>query len=117
MVAASSPMRDKSGMTEINIFISYKTERRNAAAHLAAVLRLYGYSVWFDYQLVKGSDFGLQIGSKIREAQALVALWCSLSVGSRWVMEEVDLAYERGILVPVKIEPCDLPVGFRRQAY
>jgi hypothetical protein len=104
-------------MTEIDIFISYKNERRKAAEHLAAVLRLCGYSVWFDYQLVKGSDFGLQIDSKIREAQALVALWCSLSVSSRWVMEEVDLAHERGILIPVKIEPCDLPVGFRRQDY
>src|SRR5215467_11871371 len=47
------------GMAEI--FISYKSERRKAAEHLAAVLAHYGYSVWFDYQLIKGSDFGLQI--------------------------------------------------------
>jgi formylglycine-generating enzyme required for sulfatase activity len=100
-----------------DIFISYKTERRNAAEHLAAVLELYGYSVWFDYQLIKGSDFGLQIGSRIREAKALVALWCSLSVDSRWVVEECDLAHRLGILVPAMIEPCELPIGFRRQDY
>jgi formylglycine-generating enzyme required for sulfatase activity len=99
------------------IFISYKSERRKAAEHLAAVLSHYGYSVWFDYQLIKGSDFGLQIDRRIREAKALVVLWCSLSVGSRWVVEEVDLAHKLGILIPVKIEDCELPVGFRRQDY
>jgi formylglycine-generating enzyme required for sulfatase activity len=99
------------------IFISYKSERRKAAEHLAAVLAHYGYSVWFDYQLIKGSDFGLQIDRRIREAKALVVLWCSKSVASRWVIEEVDLAHNLGILIPVKIEECELPVGFRRQDY
>src|SRR5215472_12710299 len=99
------------------IFISYKSERRKAAEHLAAVLSHYGYSVWFDYQLIKGSDFGLQIDRRIRAAKALVVLWCSKSVASRWVVEEVDLAYKLGILIPVKIEDCELPVGFRRQDY
>ncbi len=104
-------------MAEVDVFISYKSERRKAAEHLATVLRLYGYSVWFDYQLIKGSDFGLQIDRKIREAKAVVVLWCSLSVDSQWVIEEADLAYKLGILIPVIIEPCELPVGFRRQDY
>jgi hypothetical protein len=55
-----------------DIFISYKSERRKAAERLAAVLRLHGYSVWFDYQLVKGSDFGFQIDRRIREARAVM---------------------------------------------
>jgi TIR domain len=55
-------------MAETDIFISYKSERRKAAAHLAAVLKLHGYSVWFDYELIKGHDFGLQIGREIRES-------------------------------------------------
>jgi hypothetical protein len=99
------------------VFISYKSERRRAAEHMAAVLERYGYSVWFDYQLIKGRDFGLQIERKVREAKALVVLWCSMSVESRWVAEEVDLAHELDILVPVKVESCTLPVGFRRQDY
>jgi TIR domain-containing protein len=99
------------------VFISYKSERRRAAEHLAAVLERYGYSIRFDYQLIKGRDFGLQIDREVREARALVVLWCSNSVKSRWVAEEVDLAHELGTLIPVKIEPCELPVGFRRQEY
>ena len=95
------------------IFISYKSERRAAAEHFAEVLRRHGFTVWFDYELVKGKDFAAQIERQIREAKALVALWCSLSVTSRWVREEVHLAHDLGILVPVKIEPCEIPFGFR----
>jgi biotin carboxyl carrier protein len=102
-------------MAAAEIFISYKSQRRNAAEHFADVLQRNGYSVWFDYELIKGHEFGPQIDLKIREAKAVVVLWCSLSVESRWVAEEADLAYELGILIPVKIEPCPLPVGFRRQ--
>ena len=95
------------------IFISYKSERRPAAEHFAEVLKRYGFTVWFDYELVKGKDFAAQIEHEIRGARALVALWCSLSVTSRWVREEVHLAHDLGILVPVKIEACEIPFGFR----
>jgi hypothetical protein len=104
-------------MAAIEIFISYKSERRKAAERLAEVLKRYGYWVWFDYDLVKGSDFGLQISHRIHEAKALVVLWCSLSVDSRWVTEEAHLAHELGTLIPVVIEPCRLPLGFQRQDY
>jgi hypothetical protein len=95
------------------VFISYKRERRAAAEHLAETIRLFGYDCWFDYGLIKGRDFTVQLDRKIRESKALVVLWCTLSVGSRWVHEEVDLARSLGILVPAKIEPCELPVGSR----
>jgi formylglycine-generating enzyme required for sulfatase activity len=99
------------------VFISYKSERRKAAEHLAEVLKYYGYSVWFDYQLIKGDDFRTQIEARIREAKALIVLWCTMSVRSPWVAEEAGLASKRGILVPVKIEPCELPFGFGFQDY
>ena len=95
------------------IFISYKSERRLAAEHFAEVLKRYGYSVWFDYELVKGKDFTQQIERRVREAKALVVLWCSHSVSSRWVREEVYLADKLGILIPVMIEPCEIPFGFQ----
>ena len=39
------------------IFISYKSERRPAARHLAKVLAGYGYDSWYDYGLIPGHDF------------------------------------------------------------
>ncbi len=99
------------------VFISYKRERRNAASHLAKILKCYGYTVWYDYSLVKGEDFADQIDAKIKEAKAAVVLWCSRSVHSKWVRYEAALAAERGILVPAKIEPCELRVDFRSKDY
>jgi len=96
-----------------DIFISYKSERKLAAEHFAEVLRRYGYSVWFDYSLIKGKDFAEQIERQIRASKSLVVLWCSMSIGSRWVREEVHLAHELGLLIPVKIENCEIPFGFR----
>ena len=96
-----------------DIFISYMSERRAAAEHFAEVLKRHGYTVWFDYELVKGEDFAAQIERHIRDARALVALWCSFSIFSRRVREEVRLARHLGILVPVKLEPCEIPFGFR----
>ena len=46
-----------------------------------------------------------------------IPLWCSRSVQSEWVLEEVDLAKELEILVPAKIEGCNLPVGNRLKDY
>jgi len=100
-----------------DVFISYKRERRAAAEHLTEILKKYGYDVWFDYALVKGRDFAQQIDRMIRSSKVLLVLWCKRSIGSRWVHEEVDLAHELGILLPVKIEPCELPVGVRRLGY
>jgi hypothetical protein len=95
-------------------FISYKTERRNAAQHLSRILELNGYSVWFDYGLLSGSDFGPQIERELRAAKAVIVLWCSLSHDSRWVLEEAHLAERLGTLTPVWLEPVELPLGFGR---
>ena len=68
------------------------TERRNAAQHLSRILELNGYSVWFDYGLLSGSDFGPQIERELRAAKAVIVLWCTLSHDSKWVLEEAHLA-------------------------
>jgi hypothetical protein len=66
---------------------------------------------------VKGRDFAAQIDAKIREAKAVIALWCTMSVGSEWVLDEAALGLKLGKLVPAKIEPCELRVDFDRKDY
>ena len=97
-----------------DIFISYKSERRNAAQHLSRILELNGYSVWFDYGLFSGIDFGRQIEREIRAAKVVVVLWCSLSRDSRWVLEEAHLAQRLETFTPVWLERVDPPLGFGR---
>ncbi len=97
-----------------DVFLSYKTERRNAAQHLSRILELNDYSVWFDYRLLSGLDFGPQIERELRAAKAVIVLWCNLSRDSRWVLEEANLAERLGTFTPVWLERVDLPLGFGR---
>ena len=96
-----------------DIFISYKAERRAAAAHIAAVLGAYGYSVWWDYALVAGSDFTRQIESELKAAKAVLVLWCGLSRESEWVRQEAMFAKSRRKAVPVFVESVEPPFGFQ----
>ncbi len=93
------------------VFISYKSERRAAAEHLAEVLERHSYSVWFDYGLIKGDDFDFQLDMQLRDAKAVIVLWCSMSVESRWVSREASLAANLKTLLPTKIEECDLKLA------
>lgn len=95
-----------------DIFISYKSERRAAAEHLARILELNGFTVWFDYGLMSGKDFSRQIEREIRAARAVVVLWCTRSIQSEWVLEEAHLAKRQEKIVPCFIEKVDPPLGF-----
>ena len=83
-----------------DIFISYKSERRRAARHLEQILLRYGYTVWFDHALVRGQDYELQIERQIREAKAVIVLWCPLSVGSEAVRSEASSGRSRRMCTP-----------------
>lgn len=100
-----------------DVFISYKSERRPAAKHLASIIEAHGYSVWFDYDLVPGKNFGRRIEAELRQAKVTIVLWCTLSVQSEWVQEEADLAKSMNTFVPARIESCEPPLGFRRDDY
>ncbi len=98
-----------------DIFISYKSDRRGAAGHLAEVLQGFGYAVWWDFSLVPGQNFAAEIDNALRAAKAVVVLWCSLAVRSEWVRHEAALAKKLGSYVPLTIEalsPSDYPVEF-----
>ena len=100
-----------------DIFLSYASRRRPAAAHFARVLECYGYSVWYDYLLLEGKGYGAQLDAIVRSSKLVVVLWCSLSVQSEFVREEFELAKALDRLFPIKMEPCELLVGTRMVQY
>lgn len=95
-----------------DVFVSYSKEDRNAAKRIAACLEREGFSVWWDAAIHSGETFDEVIERQLRAAKAAVVLWSPRSVASRWVRAEATLADRRKILVPVIIEPCDLPILF-----
>lgn len=95
-----------------DIFISYCRDDRPAAQHFAACLAQEGFSVWWDAVLRSGQTFDEVIEKELRAAKAVVVLWSPRSVSSRWVRAEATLADRSDKLVPVIIEPCNLPIIF-----
>ncbi|WP_198368744.1 TIR domain-containing protein [Roseomonas rosulenta] len=95
-----------------DVFISYKSDRRTTAEQIAHVLERRGYSVWFDRALLAGEEFSQSIERELRDARAVLVLWCSLSVRSDWVREEATLAKRLRTIIPVRLERVDVPLGF-----
>ena len=95
-----------------DIFISYCREERAAARHFSECFAREGFSVWWDAVLRSGQTFDEVIEEQLRAAKAVVVLWSPRSVTSRWVRAEATLADRGNKLVPVIIEPCNLPIIF-----
>ena len=95
-----------------DIFISYCREERAAARHFSECFAREGFSVWWDAVLRSGQTFDEVIEEQLRAAKAVIVLWSPRSVTSRWVRAEATLADRGNKLVPVIIEPCNLPIIF-----
>ena len=99
-----------------DIFISYASEDRELAAALAGKLTSRGYSVWWDHQLVGGSQFRDVIHKELNEARSVIVLWTEHSVSSAWVKDEADEALRLRKLLPLRgdrIEATQVPLGQR----
>ncbi|MCL6741054.1 TIR domain-containing protein [Sphingomonas sp. RB56-2] len=99
-------------MSGNDIFISYSREDRTSARQFAECFAREGFSVWWDAVLRSGQTFDEIIEQELRAAKAVVVLWSPRSVRSRWVRAEATLADRSNKLVPIIIEPCDLPIIF-----
>jgi hypothetical protein len=75
-------------------------------------LREEGFSVWWDAALHSGETFDEVIERNLRDSRAVVVLWSTASVASRWVRAEATQADRRNKLAPAIIEPCDRPIIF-----
>ena len=53
------------------------------------------------------------IDKGLTEARCVVVAWSENSIMSSWVQEEADEGRERGILIPLLIDPVKPPMGFR----
>ncbi len=95
-----------------HIFISYNREDRAVALRFAQALQQEGYEVWWDQRLATGQAFDEVTEKALEDARAVVVLWSTHSVGSRWVRAEATQADEAGKLMPVMIERCKRPIKF-----
>jgi hypothetical protein len=97
----------------IDVFLSYARSDRRRAEKIAAGLRDRGWVVWWDHQLLGGSDFRKAIGTRLASARAVVVLWSDRSRDSKFVVDEAKVGLDRGVLIPVHLESGEDPLGFR----
>lgn len=95
-----------------DVFISYRKADRARAQALANALKIENLDVWWDTALETGQTFDEKIQAVLEKCKAVIVLWSKESVKSDWVRAESSIGRERGILVPVMIQPVNIPVPF-----
>jgi hypothetical protein len=73
-----------------------------------------GLSVWWDMSLKPGEVFREEIERRIRAARRVIVIWSETSVKSYFVLDEAGEARDQAKLVPLRIDNCVIPLGFRQ---
>ena len=95
-----------------DVFVSYARENREAVQRLADALIEHRLRVWWDRDLVAGTEFATAIEQQLDSAAVVLGLWSTESVRSNFVRDECGHALRAGKLLPVRIEEVELPLGF-----
>src|SRR6266700_8120423 len=106
------------------IFISYSHQDRKFVDRLALQLVQNKVNVWLDrWELSVGDSLLSKVQDAITGASALLVVLSQASVGSAWVQKEInsgllrELEERRVIVLPVRIEDCQIPVFLREKVY
>jgi TIR domain len=96
------------------VFVSYKREDEVRVAKLVRGLESANFTVWWDRGLPGGENWRERIQGALQSARCVIVVWTRESVGSSgdFVRDEAGDAKRRGILVPVRLDRVDPPLGF-----
>jgi hypothetical protein len=99
-------------MTEIDVYVSYSHQDRRRVQLIADRLELQGLRVFWDRELQAGETFRNVIATAIDTSKCVLVVWSENSVRSAFVRDEADLGAVRNKLIPIRIDPVELPLGF-----
>ena len=96
------------------LFLSYAREDSAKARQLVRRLESQGHGVWWDDAIKGGESFSQEIEQALSEADAVLVLWSGNSVQSSWVRDEAAFARDAAKLIPLSVDRCPAPLGFRQ---
>jgi hypothetical protein len=103
-------------MTNETLFFSYSRDDSEFVLKLAHQLRNAGASIWLDQlDIAPGNHWDSTIEEALQRSGYLLVFLSKTSVDSNNVMDEVSFAVEeQKTVVPIIIEPCEIPFRLRR---
>ena len=96
------------------VFLSYSRADADSAKAIATALMESGHTVWWDKHISGGSKFAAEIERALEAAEVVIVLWSANSVASPWVLDEAAEGRDSGRLVPIALDDCKPPLGFRQ---
>ena len=97
-----------------SLFLSYSRDDLSRVEPLAAALEHEGHEVWWDRHISGGQGFADVIEQALESAHVVIVCWTCQSVRSDWVRDEAAAGRDTGRLVPVTLDGCQPPLGFRQ---
>lgn len=106
------------------VFISYSYKDKEFVRKLASDLTSYGIEPWIDEREIRvGDSLVAKISNGIREADHILVVLSEDSVRSKWVQQEIQLAFQRDpvgsklVLIPVVLGKVEIPPFLRDIKY
>ncbi len=96
------------------LFISYAREDQERVEKLVNALEAAGHDVWWDKHIRAGAVYHRDIEQALTNAEAAIVVWSPASVQSNWVKDEAVFARDAQKLVPICVDDCAAPLGFRQ---
>jgi len=100
-----------------DIFISYSSNDRAWVEQFTKSLEAHGWSVWWDRAISTGGSFNTEIRRELSAAKCAIVVWSEQSVEREWVQAEAAEAKKQDKYLPIKINECELPLGFTQRTY
>jgi hypothetical protein len=97
-----------------SLFLSYSREDASQVGPLATALEEEGHKVWWDRHITGGQEFADAIECALESADVIIACWTEKSIRSGWVRDEAAVGRDKGRLVPLSLDGCRAPLGFRQ---
>jgi len=95
-----------------DIFVSYSHKDEERVRPIVEELEKRGWSVFWDIETPAGKTWHGHIGTALNTSHCVVVVWSCHSIVSESVIEEAWIGKQRGLLVPLRIDDIDLPLGF-----
>ncbi len=98
-----------------DIFVSYASEDWERVKFIVKELKKLGWRVFIDKDISPGRNWPSEIKKALEDTRCVLVVWTTSSVNFEqhpFVRDEAASGLKRGILVPLRLDSVELPLGF-----